>query len=65
MLGLASSLTDAGSPCTAAATASASASFQIRSERSSASSAFFFHAGSNHLPSYSPASTAKVARTSQ
>ena len=45
--------------------ACASASFQTRSARSSASSGFFFQAVSNHLPSYSPALAAKVALISQ
>ena len=65
LLGLASSVTCAGWPRDACAMACASASFQRRSARSSASSAFFFHPGSNHLPSYSPVCAAKLALISQ
>ena len=65
MLGLASSVTLAGWPSVACWIAFASASFQSRSARASGSSGFFFHFGSNHLPSYSPACAANVALISQ
>jgi hypothetical protein len=50
VLGLLSSLTLQRWPCTAAAMACACAACHRRSARSSASSGFFFQAGSNHLP---------------
>jgi hypothetical protein len=50
VVGLASSVTVAGLPRTASAISCASGRLQTRSAFSSASSSFFFHFGSNHLP---------------
>jgi len=51
VLGRDSSLTVPVFPRTASAMAVASAAFHRRSARASGSSSFFFHFGSNHLPS--------------